>query len=105
MIWYNAVPPNGTVKVTRSQQVDLTYTHPTTTGWAGGAFVPYVNGSRHGYVLNTVWETEADAREFQTAYVRLLRSRNATVERKGTYRISGSDPYANAFRVTRRGQP
>lgn len=103
MFWYNAVPPNGTVEVTRSQQVDLSYTHPTTTGWAGDAFVPYVNGSQYGYVLKTVWETEADAREFQVAYVRLLQSRNATVERKGTYRIPGSDPYADAFRVNRRG--
>ncbi|MFB6171260.1 MAG: Hvo_1808 family surface protein [Haloarculaceae archaeon] len=78
------------------------YDHPISAGWAGDAVYPYRNGDRYGYVWRTAWDTESDAREFLDAYRGVLRAHGAT--RDGdVYVIPDSDPFGDAFRVTRSG--
>jgi len=79
------------------------YDHPLSAGWDGDAVVPYTNGSAAGYVWRTVWDTERDAREFVEGYHELLRSHDATRE-GAVWVVPESDPYTDAFRVTRDGR-
>jgi len=78
------------------------YDHPLSAGWGGDAIVPYTNGSAGGYVWRTTWDTVADAEAFLEGYHELLRVHNAT--RDGSvWIVPASEPYADAFRVTREG--
>lgn len=101
MLWANGLVETGPVNVTVDQQTGVDYTHPATAGWDGDVVVPYTNGSHHGYVFKSVWDTEADAREFEAAYLTLLDRRGARRVGEGVYRIA-EGPYADAFRVVRR---
>ena len=89
------------------------YTAEPSEGWAGDAVVPYrpasdetyeANPHERGYVLRTVWDTEADAEQFERAYVTdtLERSLNASEAGEDTYRVDDG-PFADAYRVTRDG--
>jgi hypothetical protein len=80
------------------------YSHPITAGWGGDRFVPYRNGDRFGYVFETAWDTDRDARQFLEGYRSLLDAKNATEVREGVYRIPDSNPYGDAFRVVRDGK-
>jgi hypothetical protein len=78
------------------------YQHPATEGWAGDSLVPYRNGDQYGYVWQTVWDTEKDARQFHEAYRDLLARYDATRD-GNVYTIPESSPYGDAFRVVRDG--
>ncbi|WP_255152498.1 Hvo_1808 family surface protein [Halorarius halobius] len=81
----------------------LNYSHPVSAGWGGDRFVAYANGNRSGYVWATAWDSERDAREFRTAYLRVLRSLNATRSETGVWTVPDG-PFADAFRVVRDGR-
>ncbi len=79
------------------------YAHPAAVGWTGDSLVPYRNGDRFGYVWETAWESDADARRFVETYRRLLESEGAAFHDDGVAVVPGSSPYDDAFRVTREG--
>ncbi len=79
------------------------YAHPAATGWTGDSLVPYRNGDRFGYVWETAWESEAEAREFAEAYRRLLESEGAEFRDGGVAVVPDPSPFDDAFRVTREG--
>jgi hypothetical protein len=64
--------------------------------------VPYRDGERYGYVWETAWATEQDAREFARAYRALLESKDARFRGDGVA-VVPSGAYADAFRLTRSG--
>lgn len=93
---------NGVVD--RSTDGPENYSHPISTGWAGDRLVPYNNtDGQNGYVWKTKWDSERDAEQFARGYERLL-ERNDARNVDGTYVIPESNPYADAFRVTRDGR-
>jgi hypothetical protein len=79
------------------------YDHPAADGWAGDTLVPYRNGDRYGYVWETAWETDGEARRFAEAYRELLDARGAET-RDGAAVIPEDSPFGDAFRVTRDGR-
>jgi len=79
------------------------YAHPYSTGWDGDRVVPYRNDGAYGYVWKSTWDSPAEAREFLDAYRDLLRSHDAESRGDGVYVIPDSDPYDDAFRVSRSG--
>jgi hypothetical protein len=79
------------------------YSHPYSTGWDGDRVVPYEHDGEYGYVWRSVWDSPAEAREFLDAYRGLLRSHDATARGDGVFVVPESDPYADAFRVSRSG--
>jgi len=100
-LWDNGVVDRGDVF---SDDVGgANYSHPATDGWGGDQLVTYTNGSAHGYVFVTVWDSERDAREFQEAYREVLAAHDAEEVRDGVYRIPDDDPFGDAFRVERQG--
>jgi outer membrane protein assembly factor BamB len=86
-------------------QVQLRYDHPVTAGWDGDQLVPYVtsSGNKTGYVYESVWDSAADAREFQRAYRKLLAYHNAKPVdgRANTYRVPPNDGFTDAFYIER----
>jgi hypothetical protein len=81
----------------------LNYTHPLTTGWAGDAVLPYRSDDGYGYVFESEWETERDAREFVDAYRSILTDRYDAADRGSNVYVIRAGPFADAFRVTRDG--
>lgn len=85
--------------------VQLGYEHPVTTGWDGDRLLPYVatSGNETGYVYEIAWDSPSDAREFQTAYRKLLAYHDAeSVDgMANTYRVPESDGFTDAFYVER----
>lgn len=79
------------------------YSHPYPTGWDGDRVVPYHNDGEYGYVWRSEWDSLAQAREFVAAYRDLLRSHDAESRGEGVFVVPESDPYADAFRVSRSG--
>ena len=79
------------------------YSHPLSAGWDGDTLVPYTNGSHGGYVWKLTFDSDADAREFRRGYVGALDSKGASSPSKNVFVVPESNPYADAFRVTRRG--
>ncbi|ELZ92948.1 hypothetical protein C440_12544 [Haloferax mucosum ATCC BAA-1512] len=90
------------------------YTAGPATGWSGDLVVPYrpasdaeadSNPHARGYVWKTVWDTETDARQFESAYLtRTLKLRlGARLVAEDTY-VVDDGPFADAYRVTRRGE-
>jgi hypothetical protein len=90
-----------------AEPVTYSYDHPITAGWDGDKLVPYVaNGSNEtGYVYETAWDSEADAREFREGYLELLSYHGAEPVdgRTDTFRIDEGNEFADAFAVTRNG--
>jgi len=78
------------------------YDAEPSAGWGGDVVVPYRNGDRDGYVWRTTWDTEADAREFLSAYRGVLRHHGATRD-GNVWVVPPSSAFADAFRVTRSG--
>jgi hypothetical protein len=79
------------------------YAHPAAVGWEGDTLVPYRNGDRFGYVWETAWESEAEARQFAETYRALLESEGATFRGGGVAVVPEPSPFEDAFRVTRDG--
>ncbi|MEF8790100.1 MAG: Hvo_1808 family surface protein [Haloarculaceae archaeon] len=85
--------------------------HPTyvydqrlSAGWGGDTVVPYRGADgEDAYVWRTVWDTERDAREFLEGYRALLAEHDAVERGDGVYVVE-SGPFADAFRVVRRGE-
>ena len=111
---YPALETNGQLDVVPLQshlaggfgsQVRLKYEHPVTAGWDGDRLVPYVtsSGNETGYAYESVWDSTADAREFQRAYRKLLAYHDAKPVDglRSTYRVPASDGFTDAFYVER----
>lgn len=80
------------------------YQSDASEGWGGDSVVPYRNGSGgYGYVWAIEWDSERDARQFQTAYTSILDDKGATRPTEDVYRVPESDSFGDAFRVTRSG--
>jgi hypothetical protein len=97
MLW-----ANGAVDVQGRAVYD--YESRYSAGWAGDRIVPYRNGGRGGYVWASRWDTTADAREFVRAYRAILGSRASQRSAQNVYVLPDSDPFGDAFRVTRDGR-
>jgi hypothetical protein len=97
MFWANGA-------VTRDGRSPYQYDHPLSAGWGGDRLVPYRDGDRFGYVWVTAWDSQRDAREFGGAYREVLANRSVRQPRDNVYVLPESDPFGDAFRVTRRGQ-
>ncbi|MFB6309140.1 MAG: Hvo_1808 family surface protein [Haloarculaceae archaeon] len=83
----------------------FSYRSEPSAGWGGDSLVPYRNGSGgYGYVWTTVWDTEEDAREFVRAYRSILEERASERPSESVYVLPESDPFGDAFRVTRSGK-
>jgi hypothetical protein len=100
-LWSNGVIPTRHL---RTDDRRWNYSHPITAGWAGDRFVPYTNGTAEGYVLESAWDTERDAREFYRGYLDLLVRMDGTEVRSGIYRLPDSSGFGDAFRVERQGK-
>ncbi len=91
---------------TNSQYDLYNYNSTPSSGWANDRVFPYYkntsSGTEHGYVWKTAWDSQQDAREFYTYYLRLLRARGATRTESGTY-VIGSGGYADSYVVHREG--
>jgi hypothetical protein len=96
MLWANGV-------VDREGAAVYNYSHSASTGWAGDRLVPYRDGDRFGYVWQSEWDTAADAREFAAAYREVLAAHDARERGEGVYVVPESDPFGDAFRVSRSG--
>ncbi|MFB6083610.1 MAG: Hvo_1808 family surface protein [Halorientalis sp.] len=73
-------------------------------GWAGDRIVPYRNGGKDGYVWASLWDTTADARQFERAYRAILASRASRRPGENVYVLPESSPFGDAFRVRREGR-
>jgi len=98
-----SVVPRRRVLNVRNGSVDRTdpydYDIPPADGWDGDEMVIYASGSETGYVWRLAWDTKADAREFATAYARLLTYWGGE-RRNGVWRIpEGESGFADAFAV------
>ncbi|WP_053948843.1 Hvo_1808 family surface protein [Halolamina sediminis] len=109
MLWQQRAIDRGTLSSDPGPYSAYNYSHPATAGWAGDTLVPYFDADSDdpdadGYVLQTRWESERDARQFARAYRGLLtESLNATADGEGIYRVPEGS-FADAFRVTREGR-
>ncbi|MFT4932358.1 MAG: hypothetical protein ACI91T_002251 [Natronomonas sp.] len=101
MLWSNRVISPGHIY---SDERRWNYSHPATAGWGGDRFVAYTNGTAHGYVFESVWDTERDAREFYDAYVDLLHINGGTEVAPGVYRTANWSGFEDAFRIERHGK-
>jgi hypothetical protein len=97
MLW-----ANGAVDVQGRAVYD--YESRYSAGWAGDRIVPYRNGERGGYVWASRWDTTADAREFVRAYRAILDSKATRRPGSNTFVLPDSNPFGDAFRVTRDGR-
>ncbi|MFB6111206.1 MAG: Hvo_1808 family surface protein [Halobacteriaceae archaeon] len=110
MFWYQSrnydagVVPVNALGDTESPYDAYRYVSSPSEGWGNDLVVPYRNGSGgDGYVWKTIWDTEADAREFARAYRAVLAAHDARSTGQNTY-VVPSGPFADAFRVVREGQ-
>ena len=88
----------------RSESVSrYSFEHPAAEGWAGDSLVPYRSGDRYGYVWETAWDSEQDARQFVEAYHDLLDSHGAESRGNDVAVVPGPSRFDDAFRVTRDG--
>ncbi|MFB6156722.1 MAG: Hvo_1808 family surface protein [Haloferacaceae archaeon] len=114
MFWYQArtqdadtVDPRALTR-TSAEFDTYDYDAEPSAGWANDRVFPYrdgkvgANGTRHGYVWVTEWDTERDAREFHEAYLAVLSAHDARARDDGV-RVVESGPFADAFRVVRNG--
>jgi len=82
------------------------YESEISAGWGGDLVVPYHNGSGgYGYVWETRWDTEEDAREFEQAYrAALTEEHDASRPRSNVYVVPEESQFNDAFRVVRSGK-
>ena len=94
---------NGVVPANHST---YDYSQRLSAGWGGDTVVPYRGADGEGedaYVWRSTWDSTADAREFLEGYRAVLDEHGATARDDGVYVVE-SGPYADAFRVVRRGE-
>ena len=95
MFWANGVLPED--------HPTFVYDQRLSAGWGGDTVVPYRGADgEDAYVWRTVWDSPAEAREFLEGYRAVLDANGAVERDDGAYVIE-SGPYADAFRVVRRG--
>ncbi|WP_435061999.1 Hvo_1808 family surface protein [Halobaculum sp. EA56] len=108
MFWYQAreygadtINPNSLFQ-TSSEYDTYNYSSEPSDGWANDRLFPYRNGqgndTEYGYVWITAWDTEADAREFYDAYLRMLEAHDVERTDEGYY-VVPDGPFADAFLV------
>ncbi|MFB6301907.1 MAG: Hvo_1808 family surface protein [Haloferacaceae archaeon] len=114
MLWYQAQSTNADTvdpqAITRTDSPFDLYNYDATpsAGWGNDRVFPYrdgeagANDTRHGYVWVTEWDTVRDARQFRRAYGAILDARDARTRADGI-RVIEDGPFADAFRVVRRG--
>lgn len=78
------------------------YTSPPSTGWANDRLFPYQKDGQFGYVWVTEWDREADASQFQEAYVAMITGHGAEQVGENTWVIE-CGPYADAFSIEQNG--
>lgn len=78
------------------------YSHPVTEGWDGDQIVPYRNDGEYGYVWELVWDSEADAREFEEHYRELLEKKGGQIRGNDLY-VLKEGPYDGVYKVTASG--
>ncbi|MFC6725652.1 Hvo_1808 family surface protein, partial [Halobium palmae] len=82
------------------------YTTQATAGWANDRVFPYHEGSgdeaRSGYVWVTEWDTERDAREFESFHESVLAANGAEDLSNGRYAVTDG-AFADHFLVHRNG--
>lgn len=112
MFWYQArtsgaqtINPRSLFR-TESEFDRFNYVSDPSAGWANDRLFPYrkqtMNETQFGYVWVTAWDTEADAAEFNAAYLEILEAQNATKRDNRTWVIENGR-FADAFRVVQRG--
>jgi hypothetical protein len=87
------------------------YRAAPSAGWGNDLLVPYRDGpvgaeaTDYGYVWATEWDTRADAREFEAAYLDVLAAQGADVDAAdgGPVYVVPEGPFADAFAVRRDG--
>ncbi|QLG60804.1 Hvo_1808 family surface protein [Halorarum salinum] len=113
MFWYQAsqygadtVNPRTLFDV-ENEYDTYNYDAEPSNGWANDRVFPYRNGegedARNGYVWKTAWDTEADATEFNDAYLRMLEAHDARETDDGYY-VVPDGPFEDAFLVVRDGR-
>ena len=80
------------------------YRSDPSEGWVGDTVVPYRNDSgAGGYVWESRWDSEADAREFAEAYRGALVEEHDATRDGNVYIVPESSEFGDAFRITRSG--
>ena len=80
------------------------YQSAPSEGWAGDTVVPYrTDAGAGGYVWESRWDSEADAREFAQAYRDTLVEEHGASRDGNVYVVPESSAFADAFRITRSG--
>jgi hypothetical protein len=113
MFWNQAQSANadtvdpGGIGRTDSPFDTYNYDAEPSAGWGNDRLFPYRRDrpdgdAAHGYVWVTEWDTEQDAREFRRAHGAILDAHDARARDDGI-RVIQSGPFADAFRVVRRG--
>ncbi len=81
------------------------YVSQPSEGWAGDTVVPYQNDNGDGgYVWESRWDTEQDAREFASAYRNALTETHGARTQSGNVYVVPDGSFADAFRVVREGR-
>ncbi|WP_458206814.1 Hvo_1808 family surface protein [Haladaptatus sp. NG-SE-30] len=87
----------------------LNYRSTPTEGWDGDKIVVYTNNdakqNETGYVFKTKWDSTKDAKEFASAYEKLLKYRNGKQVdgRKNTWTVPDSTKFGDAFYIQQQG--
>ncbi|WP_224333577.1 Hvo_1808 family surface protein [Haloprofundus halobius] len=105
MFWQNGYIEQESLRDSPDEYSPYNYSHPATEGWAGDAVVPYEgDDGEYGYVFQSEWDTEKDAREFADAYRATLTDRlDAERVDDSVYRVPDDSSFGDAFRVTQDG--
>jgi hypothetical protein len=105
MLWANGAIDRERLREDPGPYSPYNYTSGASQGWAGDVVVPYrSDGGEFGYVFRIAFDTEADARAFETRYTKYLLGMRLLADRvdQGVYVVE-QGPFADAFRVTRNG--
>ncbi|WP_224448427.1 Hvo_1808 family surface protein [Haloprofundus salilacus] len=105
MFWQNGYIDRESLQNSPDEFSPYNYSHPATEGWAGDAIVPYESDDgEYGYVFQSEWDSQKDAREFADAYRATLTTRlDAEQVGDGVYRVDDDSPFGDAFRVRQNG--
>lgn len=102
MFWANGVIDRGHLYESDDPRSPYNYAHPTTTGWTGDRLVPYRNDAGEtGYVFVTAWESEADAREFESAYRTLLETHGGEPAGPDRYDVPEASGFGGTYALDR----
>lgn len=114
MLWKHRAIDQSDLNRDTGRYSAYNYSAAPSKGWAGDLVVPYrpasdedatANPNRRAYVWRIAWDTDADAADFETTYVKTMLQLRLGAKRvaPNTYVIEDG-PFADAFRVTRRGE-